>query len=89
MGAALSIGLFFADSMQVFPEMTGIAASLVTSIRLVLVAIAIDVASGFYDGSSQSVVNAMTTIVMGIAVLVLFRNIKRFKQLKLGSNLGA
>ncbi|MCG7489863.1 multidrug effflux MFS transporter [Vibrio sp. Of14-4] len=88
-GAALSIGLFFADSMQVFPEMTGIAASLVTSIRLVLVAIAIDVASGFYDGSSQSVVNAMTTIVMGIAVLVLFRNIKRFKQLKLGSNLEA
>ena len=75
--------------MQVFPEMTGIAASLVTSIRLVLVAIAIDVASGFYDGSSQSVVKAMTTIVMGIAVLVLFRNIKRFKQLKLGSNLGA
>ncbi|MBU2899144.1 multidrug effflux MFS transporter [Vibrio hepatarius] len=86
-GAALSIGLFFADSMQVFPEMTGIAASLVTSIRLVIVAIAIDTASSFYDGSSQSVVNAMTATVMAIAFLVLLRSAKRFKQPKLRNNL--
>ncbi|RSD31821.1 multidrug effflux MFS transporter [Vibrio pectenicida] len=84
-GAALSIGLFFSESMQVFPDMTGVAASLVTSIRLVIVAIAIDLASNFYDGSAQSVVYAVTSAVMGIAILALLHNVRRLKHLKLSN----
>ena len=68
-GAGLSIGLFFAKSMQVFPELTGIAASLVTAIRLFIVSAAIDIGSNAYKGTSQSVVQIMTLVVLVLAIL--------------------
>ncbi|MCE7730267.1 multidrug effflux MFS transporter [Vibrio campbellii] len=68
-GAGLSIGLFFAKSMQVFPELTGIAASLVTAIRLFIVSAAIDIGSNAYKGTSQSVVQIMTIVVLVLAIL--------------------
>ncbi|HHP0479284.1 TPA: multidrug effflux MFS transporter [Vibrio campbellii] len=68
-GAGLSIGLFFAKSMQVFPELTGIAASLVTAIRLFIVSAAIDIGSNAYKGTSQSVVQIMTLVVLVLATL--------------------
>lgn len=68
-GAGLSIGLFFAKSMQVFPELTGIAASLVTAIRLFIVSAAIDIGSNAYKGTSQSVVQIMTIVVLVLATL--------------------
>ncbi|GLT18404.1 Bcr/CflA family drug resistance efflux transporter [Vibrio zhanjiangensis] len=88
-GAALSIGLFFSESMQVFPDMTGVAASLVTSIRLIIVAIAIDVASSFYNGSSQSVVYAVTVAVVAIAIVALFHSARKLKHSKLNNNVKA
>ena len=68
-GAGLSIGLFFAKSMQVFPELTGIAASLVTAIRLFIVSAAIDIGSNAYKGTSQSVIQIMTLVVLVLAIL--------------------
>ena len=68
-GAGLSIGLFFAKSMQVFPELTGIAASLVTAIRLFIVSAAIDIGSNAYKGTSQSVVQIMTLVVLVLAII--------------------
>ncbi|MFW7525929.1 multidrug effflux MFS transporter [Vibrio ostreicida] len=63
-GAGLSIGLFFSKSMQVFPDLTGVAASLVTAIRLIIVAVAIDLASNFYDGRPESLVQAVASVVV-------------------------
>ena len=68
-GAGLSIGLFFASSMQVFPELTGIAASLVTAIRLLIVAVAIDVGSIFYNGTPESVIQIITCVVLCLTIL--------------------
>ncbi|WP_082208690.1 multidrug effflux MFS transporter [Photobacterium angustum] len=70
-GAGLSIGIFFAKSMQVFPELTGIAASLVTAIRLFIVSAAIDLGSNVYNGTTQSVIHVMTGVVVVLAVLSL------------------
>lgn len=75
-GAGLSAGLFFAKSMQVFPELTGIAASLVTAIRLFIVSAAIDLGSQVYNGTAQSIINVMTGIIVVLASLSLL-NFKR------------
>ena len=68
-GAGLSIGLFFAKSMQVFPDLTGIAASLVTAIRLFIVSAAIDLGSNAYEGTSESVIHVMTAVVVFLAAI--------------------
>ncbi|CAH0540341.1 multidrug effflux MFS transporter [Vibrio marisflavi] len=59
-GAGICIGIFFTRSMEAVPNQTGVSASLVTSIRLALVAIIIDISSDMYDGT-------MTTVVQIVA----------------------
>ena len=81
-GAGLSIGLFFAKSMQVFPDLTGIAASLVTAIRLFIVSAAIDLGSNAYEGTSESVIHVMTAVVVFLAAIssLNYWRQSRFKQ---------
>lgn len=44
-------GLYFPECMQILPEIKGISASLLTSTRLLLTALVIDLASRGYDGT--------------------------------------
>ncbi|WP_298773435.1 multidrug effflux MFS transporter [uncultured Shewanella sp.] len=72
-GAGCSVGIFFTQSMQACAELTGIAASLVTAIRLCIVALAIDFGSYQYDGSAHSVVRSVLLFV-GLLLLVCLIN---------------
>lgn len=79
-GAGLSIGLFFAKSMQIFPDLTGIAASLVTALRLLIVSAAIDLGSNAYQGTSESVFNVMIGVVLALAgIRVMHKLVERYK----------
>ncbi|MCL9782002.1 multidrug effflux MFS transporter [Vibrio sp. S4M6] len=68
-GAGICIGIFFTRSMEACPGQTGVSASLVTAIRLALVAIIIDISSDMYDGTMTTVVRvvAYCTIASVIA----------------------
>ncbi|UJF18878.1 multidrug effflux MFS transporter [Vibrio sp. SS-MA-C1-2] len=79
-GAGFCIGIFFAKSMDACPDQTGVSASLVTAIRLVVVAILIDVSSGLFDGTSTSVIN-MVGLCMASAVLIYLGNLYYKKKL--------
>lgn len=70
-GAGICIGIFFTRSMEAVPNQTGVSASLVTAIRLALVAVLIDVSSDMYDGTMTTVVRvvAYCTIASIIAYL--------------------
>jgi DHA1 family bicyclomycin/chloramphenicol resistance-like MFS transporter len=76
-GAGLSIGLFFAKSMQVFPDLTGITASLVTAIRLFIVSAAIDLGSNSYNGTPESVIHIITLVVIILATLSLINHMRQ------------
>ncbi|WP_299494171.1 multidrug effflux MFS transporter [uncultured Shewanella sp.] len=77
-GAGCSIGIFFTQSMQACPDLTGIAASLVTAIRLCIVAVAIDFSSAQYDGSATSVVLSVAVFV-ALLVLVCFVHVSHIR----------
>ncbi|MDD1779944.1 multidrug effflux MFS transporter [Enterovibrio sp. ZSDZ35] len=64
LGAGISIGIFFARSMEAVPEQTGVSASLVTAIRLALVAVLIDVSGSMFDGTMTSAINLISGCIL-------------------------
>ncbi|TKF08224.1 multidrug effflux MFS transporter [Enterovibrio norvegicus] len=72
LGAGVCIGIFFARSMEAVPEQTGVSASLVTAIRLALVAVLIDISGAMFDGTMTSVINLISgCILMSVVIYLL------------------
>lgn len=62
-------GLYFPECMQILPEIKGISASLLTSTRLLITALVIDIASRCYDGTIFPIL--MVTVAISVASLAL------------------
>jgi MFS transporter, DHA1 family, multidrug resistance protein len=60
-------GLYFPESMALYPEIKGIAASLLTSIRLLITAAVVGLTSQFYDGT----LTPLVWMVAGITTITL------------------
>ncbi|KXF83390.1 multidrug effflux MFS transporter [Enterovibrio coralii] len=69
LGAGICIGIFFARSMEAVPEQTGVSASLVTAIRLALVAVLIDISGALFDGTMTSAINLISVCIFVSAVI--------------------
>ena len=58
--------------MEAVPEQTGVSASLVTAIRLALVAVLIDISGAMFDGTMTSVINLISgCILMSVVIYLL------------------
>ncbi len=66
-GANWLIGLYFPESMEILPEIKGIAASLLTSARLFIAAVFV----GFSGAIYNSTVYPLSAILLGTTVLIL------------------
>jgi len=66
-GANWLIGLYFPESMEILPEIKGIAASLLTSARLFIAAVVV----GFSGAIYNSTVYPLSAILLGTTVLIL------------------
>lgn len=73
LGAGICIGIFFTKSMEACPGQTGVSASLVTSIRLALVAVLIDISSAMFDGTMTSVIKMIAYCILA-SVVIYFAN---------------
>lgn len=66
-GANWIIGLYFPEAMEILPDIKGITASLVTSARLFIAALIVDLASSFYNAT----IYPLALIVVGTVGIVL------------------
>lgn len=77
-GVNWSQGLYFPESMEIFPEIRGIAASLLTSIRLLMTAAIVGCSSLLYNGTIYPVVTVVVaTILVTVATTIIYENKKR------------
>lgn len=70
-GCNWTFGLYFPEAMELFPDIKGITASLVTSLRLFITSIVIGVVSMFYNATIYPIVIAIAGIVI-ITTLAIF-----------------
>ena len=68
-GAGICIGIFFARSMEACPELTGISSSLVTSLRLILTSLLIDLSGVFFNGTMEPVIELILYCILISVVL--------------------
>ncbi|MBY0529592.1 MAG: MFS transporter [Rhabdochlamydiaceae bacterium] len=66
-GANWVVGLYFPEGMELFPEIKGIASSLLTSARLLLSAWIIGMTSALYNGT----IYPLAAVIIGTVVLML------------------
>lgn len=64
-------GIYFPESMEILPDIKGITASLLTSIRLLVTAAVIGISSNFYDAT----IYPITAIIIGIILTTLMLTI--------------
>ncbi|MBS0655370.1 MAG: MFS transporter [Verrucomicrobia bacterium] len=76
-GANWVQGLYFPEGMEIFPDIKGIAASVLTSARLLITACVVGVASHFYDATIYPVMMVILAIV-----LVVYRTIASYEKRK-------
>lgn len=77
-GANWVQGLYFPEGMQIFPDIKGIAASVLTSARLVLTALIVGVASHFYDATIYPIL-----VLISALILVVFATIVAYEKGKM------
>jgi len=65
-GANWIIGLYFPESMEILPDIKGIAASLLTSARLFIAALIVGLSGAVYNAT----IYPLTAIVLGTTVLI-------------------
>lgn len=65
-GAAIVYPLVFASSLEIFPEIRGVASSLIMSLRSLLISVCIAVMGVFYNGTTHNVA-LIILIIMGVA----------------------
>lgn len=85
LGAGICIGIFFARSMEAVPDQTGVSASLVTAIRLALVAVLIDISGALFDGTMTSAINLIAVCILVSVIIYVLDEMRARK----GPNLAA
>ncbi|MBS0634239.1 MAG: MFS transporter, partial [Verrucomicrobia bacterium] len=76
-GANWVQGLYFPECMEIFPEIKGIVASVLTSVRLLLTACVIGVTSHFYNATIYPV-----TLLIFAIITIVFTTIVRYEKRK-------
>lgn len=72
-GANWAQGIYFPQSMELLPDIKGLTASLLTSLRLLLAAVIIGITSHFYNGTIYPLVfMVLGTISSILALVILF-----------------
>ncbi|MBP7075308.1 MAG: multidrug effflux MFS transporter [Rhabdochlamydiaceae bacterium] len=66
-GANWIIGLYFPECMEILPEIKGVTASLLTSVRLMIAAFVVALAGSLYDGT----IYPLTAIILGTIAVFL------------------
>ncbi len=69
-GANWVQGLYFPECMEIFPDIKGISASALTSIRLLLTALIVGLASHFYDATIYPIMVVILLIVLAVHVTI-------------------
>ncbi|MBA3237190.1 MAG: MFS transporter [Parachlamydiaceae bacterium] len=81
-GCNWTFGLYFPEAMEIFPDIKGITASLITSMRLFVTSIVIGVVSMFYNATIYPIVIAIAGIVI-VTTLTIFCYERRKSAFKL------
>lgn len=63
-GANWVQGLYFPEGMEIFPDIKGITASVLTSARLLITAVVVGVASHFYDATIFPIMIAVSSVIV-------------------------
>jgi MFS transporter, DHA1 family, multidrug resistance protein len=72
-GANWIIGLYFPESMEILPHIKGIAASLITSARLLIAALVVGMTSALYNGTVYPLsIVFLATVVISVPTLILY-----------------
>ena len=79
-------GLYFPEGMEIFPDIKGITASLLTSARLLITALVVGLASYFYDQTIYPVVFVVTAVIVVVfTTIVCYERSKTAKKLQIQS----
>lgn len=77
-GANWIIGVYFPEGMEILPRIKGVAASLLTSARLLLAASIVEIASQLYNGTIYPLsITIMATIIVIFPTLFLYEKRKK------------
>ncbi len=76
-GIAWINGVYFPEGMAIFPEIKGVTASLITSIRLFITAGIIAIISEFYDSTSFPIVGGIICITSVVLLTIFFYEKKK------------
>ncbi len=87
-GCNWTISFYFPEGMELLPDIKGVAASLLTSARLLFAALIVGLASWLYDGTIYPIVYVITVILIVILPTIFFYERWR-KQNSLGQSAAA
>lgn len=65
-------GIYFPEGMEIFPDIKGITASLLTSTRLLATAFVVDLSSRFYNGTIYPISTVVSLIIFVILATIIF-----------------
>lgn len=71
-GGSWLLGLYFPEGMELLPDIKGITSSILTSLRLLISAMAVGCTSVFYDGTIFPIAYMVFGITLVILLLVMF-----------------
>ena len=83
-GANWIIGLYSPESMEILPDIKGIAASLLTSARLFIAALVVGLSGAIYNGTIYPL-SAVVLATTGLILPILFLYEKRKKKLTISA----
>jgi DHA1 family bicyclomycin/chloramphenicol resistance-like MFS transporter len=79
-GANWVFGLYFPEGMEILPHIKGVAASLITSARLLIAALVVGLTSTLYDSTIYPLtLVVVATIVLIVPVLILYERRQKLK----------
>lgn len=80
-GANWTMGLYFPEGMEIHPDIKGVTASLLTSIRLLIAALIVGLAGKLYNGTIYPIVAVLVgTIAATLPMIILYEKRKRVLQ---------
>jgi DHA1 family bicyclomycin/chloramphenicol resistance-like MFS transporter len=77
LGANWMIGFYFAEGMELLPDIKGTTASILTSARLLITALIVGVASALYDATIYPITAVVVGTVVAVLPLMLFYEKRR------------
>ena len=77
-GANWTMGLYFAEGMEILPDIKGVTASLLTSARLLVTAVIVGLASYFYDNTIVPIaVTIIGVVLICVPIIIFYERRKR------------